>query len=280
MSKASVCKIIKETCQSIIDNLSKTFIKTPDTEQDWREIARKFGINRQFKQCTGCLDSKHVRICKPNLGCSKYFNYKRYHSIHLFALVDSEYNFMYVRIGDQGSIPDSNILSRCSFTKRLNDGLLSYPNDTIDNLPFTFIADGGFTIAERILVPYNKKQTNTHQKKVFNYRLSRTRRVIENVFGVLTHRFRVMFKCMSISPKTATLVVGAACVLHNLLNQRNPKSYCMKLKINKNELKANDNLKELEVDQINEYNHEQIRIRFAKYFFNENTIEEQWKVLF
>jgi len=40
------------------------------------------------------------------------------------------------------------------------------------------------------LKPYNQKELN-YERKVFNYRLSRGRNVIENAFGILSSRFRI-----------------------------------------------------------------------------------------
>lgn len=300
VSKSSISKIIKEACTSIIEHLHHTYLRTPNTEHEWKEIARKFGSNRQFKQCTGCIDSKHIRIRKPNLGGSKFFNYKKFHSIHLFALVDSEYNFLYVRVGDQGSLVDANIWSNCEFKKRLDSGLLNYPTDTIDSLPYTFIGDGGFKLSKNLLTLFNRPQSsNNYQKRIYNYRLSRTRRVIENVFGVISQRFRVLSKVMTVSPETAKLVVGAVCVLHNLLNQRNQRKYHLENIVEESETEVSDTesygtedeYSEIETEDsdtgsygtengCSETENEQVtQEQFVRYFFEKNPIEIQWKMV-
>ena len=45
------------------------------------------------------IDGKHVVIICPKHGCSLYFNYKDFHSIILFALVDANYKYMWVDVG-------------------------------------------------------------------------------------------------------------------------------------------------------------------------------------
>ena len=53
--------------------------------------------------------------------------------------------------------------------------------------------------------------------KVFIYRLSRERRVGENVFGIMANRFQIFLTAMEISPENVEKVTPASCVLHNFL---------------------------------------------------------------
>jgi hypothetical protein len=64
--------------------------------------------------------------------------------------------------------------------------------------------------------PYPGNQTkNNEAKKIFNYRLSRARRVSENAFGVWTQKFRVFHRRIKMSPEHLHKVVLATCALHN-----------------------------------------------------------------
>ena len=55
---------------------------------------------------------------------------------------------------------------------------------------FVIVAYDAFPPKDYILKPYNRNEL-TLEKRIFNYRLSRARRVVENVFGILANRFRV-----------------------------------------------------------------------------------------
>ena len=64
------------------------------------------------------------------------------------------------------------------------------------------------------------------------YRVSRMRRVSENVFGVMSNRFHCfsllsgqLFNELFLDPDVATDVVLACCVLHNFLHRRCRKGY-------------------------------------------------------
>ena len=69
--------------------------------------------------------------------------------------------------------------------------------------------------------PYPQRNL-THDKRIFNYRLCRARRIVENAFGVVANRWRVLLKRIDITPQRAEVVVLAACCLHNLMIADHP----------------------------------------------------------
>ena len=54
-------------------------------------------------------------------------------------------------------------------------------------------------------------------KHIFNYRLSRARRVIENAFGILASKFRIFRRPIIAKAEKVTLITQATCALHNFL---------------------------------------------------------------
>ena len=57
----------------------------------------------------------------------------------------------------------------------------------------------------------------TKQQRIYNYRLSRARRIVENAFGILASRFRCLLTTMPQKTKTVEFLVLACCCLHNLM---------------------------------------------------------------
>ncbi|KAM3609530.1 uncharacterized protein V6R79_016396 [Siganus canaliculatus] len=54
-------------------------------------------------------------------------------------------------------------------------------------------------------------------RRVFNYRLSRARLVVECAFGVLASQWRLYRRALEVQPDVAEICVKATCVLHNFL---------------------------------------------------------------
>ena len=90
--------------------------------------------------------------------------------------------------------------------------------------PNYFVGDDAFSLTPNLMKPYPKKGLSEEQR-IFNYRLSRARRVSENAFGILSSKFRVFHTTLCVKPENAIAIVHACLVLHNFLMKRYPAVY-------------------------------------------------------
>jgi len=73
-----------------------------------------------------------------------------------------------------------------------------------------------FPLRNTLLKPYSKVNL-TMKQNIFNYSLTRARRVSENAFGILEQRFRIFGKPIELKVSTIDLMIRCACYLHNWL---------------------------------------------------------------
>lgn len=175
----------------------------------------------QFVNCGGSMDGKHIRILQPPGTGAQFYNYKGFYSIVLMAVVNSNYEFIYVDVGKNGRMSDAGVIDCTGFQQSLKCGKLQIPNndETVNNLNFVFLGDEGFALHEHILKPYSQRELS-HEKRVFNYRLSRARNCVENTFGLISSRFRLLQRAINLTPEKASYAVLAICAMHNFLRKR------------------------------------------------------------
>jgi len=82
-------------------------------------VAKQYQALWNFPHAVGTIGGKHVVLQCPRNNASEYFNYKNAFSIVLFALVDSDYNYMFVDVGCQGRISDSGVFTNTELCKKL-----------------------------------------------------------------------------------------------------------------------------------------------------------------
>jgi hypothetical protein len=137
------------------------------------------------------------------------------------ALVDANYRFVYCDVGCNGRVSDGGVFDKCSLNTALQQNMVNLPSPKTlhglsEPMSYHMVADEAFPLREDLLKPYPARRL-TKEQRIFNYRLSRSRRVVENAFGILCNRFRVFLTTIALAPDKVQSVVMAACALHNYL---------------------------------------------------------------
>ena len=130
----------------------------------------------------------------------------------LFDLVDADYRFPFTvgSDGSNGRVNDGAVFRNSTLNSAMGNNFLNWPDNSV------IIGDDAFPLRNTLLKPYSKVNL-TLKEKIFNYRLSRARRVYENAFGILAQRFRVFGKSIESKVSTTDLVIRSTCHLQNWL---------------------------------------------------------------
>lgn len=196
-------------------------MQVPRSESEWRKISQQFNQRWNFPHCIGAMDGKHIVIKPPPNSGSYYFNYKHSFSIVLLAVIDADYKFIYIDVGCNGRVADGGVFRNSSLSTALENNALNIPHpeplpDESVLLPYMIVADDAFPLKNYIQKPYSQVGL-TKEKRIYNYRLSRARRIAENAFGILANRFRIFMLPIPLVPEKVEVIVMACCTLHNFL---------------------------------------------------------------
>ena len=124
-------------------------------------------------------------------------------------------------MGASGSLSDAQILNLSKLMRGIENGTLGLqPPESLgpggSDLHYFLLGENAFALMPWLVKPYSRRQL-TREERIANYRISRGGRVVENAFGILASRFRVLLTTMKQRPKVTRDIVLTCIVLHNML---------------------------------------------------------------
>lgn len=147
-------------------------------------------------------------------------------------------------------------------------------------VPYCFVCDDAFAIGKNMMKPYSTRQLN-YMQRIFNYRLSRARRVIENIFGIMTRRFLVFEKPIHLEPAKAKTITLAACALHNFLIDIKSPEYVTDIEtiegVHDNEMLPDGD--EFAVGAENQKDAGEIRNQYMEWFLSAGEVDFQYRAI-
>ena len=144
--------------------------------------------------------------------------------------MDANYKFIYLDVGASGRAGDAGLFNDSLLRNALTENALNIPPPiNIEGISggkinYHIVGDDAFSMTKTMMKPYPHRHLDK-TKRIFNYRLSRARRVVENAFGILAHRFRVFLTTIKLSPERVTYSILASCCLHNYMVEKNKQTY-------------------------------------------------------
>lgn len=127
---------------------------------------------------------------------------------------DDERRFLDFVAGFPGTMHDARILRNTTISRI--DEFLENPRKDVDGIAVSpyLLGDSAYPMELWLMKPYSDATTDRKEKK-FNYQLSKARVCIEQAFGVLKSRFRILTKRIDVAPAMASKIAVACAVLHN-----------------------------------------------------------------
>ncbi|CAI2355069.1 unnamed protein product [Caenorhabditis sp. 36 PRJEB53466] len=224
VSQPTISRILCETIDDI-NRFAGKFIRFPQSRADVLDLQSgffdKLDRNGDLRcvPCYGVLDGKHWETEHPPNSGSLSFNYKAYCSFNSLFVCSADCRILYVQISECGGNSDAQLFREGPLGELLEraayaGGLRTLPGSSIVMPPF-ILADNGFGLSKHVMQPY-RDHNRTTENMDFNDKICGTRVKIENLFGILTTKFRVFRRALNLCPTSSQGLILSLSVIHNL----------------------------------------------------------------
>jgi hypothetical protein len=160
--------------------------------------------------CIGALDGIAIQIqwLKKKDGVKQFSNRKGFFAIMCQAICDAQYRFLFFDCKSPGSTHDSVAFYRTSLFPYIQTSL---PDS------FWIVCDAAYPLIGSLMKLFDGKRRVDKWEDSFNFYLSSLRVIIEDVFGIFIHRWRIFWHTLRYDPKLATKIIVTCVQFHNFI---------------------------------------------------------------
>ncbi|KAL3681495.1 hypothetical protein R1sor_024451 [Riccia sorocarpa] len=177
-----------------------------------------FNIESAIVESQGAIDGSHILIRSTGGDQHQrdYSNRKDFYSILIQTVVDSDGVFLDTFCGLPGSVHDTRVLRNSPFFENVAGGMflrdLVVTINGVFQLPPYILGESGYTQEIWLMCPFSLNRNSRPQQRLFTERKIRGRIVVEQTFGILKSRFKILDGGILSSVSYAATVI-----LHNYL---------------------------------------------------------------
>ena len=176
-----------------------------------------------FPYAFTAIDGCHIPIQCPAGGTDAkkaYYNFENFYSIIFLAMVDGKGRFIWASCGQPENCHDSTLLQSTELWNKLYD-ICHLKTEVVGDvtIPSLVLADGAFPFRTYIMKRYSQAVL-TPEQRIFNRKHGNSRVIVEDAFGLLKGRFRVLTRKCESKPENLKYKCLAAVILHNILLER------------------------------------------------------------
>ncbi|MCO5608366.1 hypothetical protein L7F22_062575 [Adiantum nelumboides] len=170
--------------------------------------ATEFKALQGIPNVVGAIHGSHIPIIAPRRHHQNCFNRKGFHSIVLQMAVTTKWLVWDYHVGWAGLMHDWNVFQRTHLGRQCNEGALGN---------FCWLGDCAYLARFWMLPPFKgSKEGLTREKSHWNYIQSSSRMPVEEAFGLLKSRFRMLLKRCDMLLTNVPKMVATCLVLHNM----------------------------------------------------------------
>ncbi|KAM7304256.1 putative nuclease HARBI1 isoform X1 [Ixodes scapularis] len=196
--------------------VQRGWIHFPETPSERFDAEKGFRLLGRIPGVFGCVDGTMVSIVGPSKNdptvtkaaywCRKYF-----YALNVMVVCDADCRIMCIDPRYPGSVHDSFVWQFSWLRNQLEQGQL--PRDGR-----FLLGDSGYPLEPWLITPVPGNHATSTACGRFNKAPSSIRSVAERCIGLLKNRFRCLqrHRALYYHPSTATAIISACAVLHNI----------------------------------------------------------------
>jgi len=224
MGESTVSSYMYTICPIIKTYLGAVYLKTP-SEAEFQNIMEGFWALSGLHLVAGAIDGCHIRLAESppkQFHPHDYYNRKRYHSMLLQGVVDSRCRFWDVCVDAPGSVHDNTHFKRSGLYRALQHRAImrgpSMVMSGVEVLPY-IVGDAAYALTPFCQKAWGGSAGDSFEELQVAYdrTFNRCRVKIENAFGLLKQKWRILDWGVRLRIDHAASVIYACCVLHNFL---------------------------------------------------------------
>jgi hypothetical protein len=211
-----------------VNNCPELAIRFPTTTPGLQKLALDFqgkSSNGALDGCVGALDGWlcHIKVPIRNrtANVSAYFSgHYQCHGVNVQACCDSQCRFTWFSVRSPGGTGDS----RAFYGSGLKGHLELIPRGPRG---FYIVADSAYTLTTNLLTPFSGGEKKRRDNDVFNFHLSQLRIKIEQSFGLMVNKWRVLKKPIELRLERVPHLVECCMRLHNFCVDERVQEWCV-----------------------------------------------------
>ena len=189
-------------------NKAKDFVYMPRNRMEEDKVKADFHAVAGFPGVLGCVDGTHIPIIAPYVDEFAYVNRKKFHSLNIQAICDSNMVFQDVVAKWPGSHHDSFIMEASAIHNKFERGRFGEG---------WLLGDSGYSLKSWLMTPLTNP--TTPRENNYNYAHKKTRSLIERAFGILKSRWRILDHTggsLCYAPHRVAKIILTCTMLHNI----------------------------------------------------------------
>ena len=186
----TICKFVPHVCQAILAEFQDEYLRCPTIPDKWKRVEERFRTRWNVHHTLGTLRNQRNQAVTITTTRVFFSGDASPGQCRIQIPVDR-----WIDCGSSSSSSDAQNFNRSDLREIKDDSLGLPPPEPLGeggpDLHDFFLCDDAFALIPWNLKPFSRRQL-TREERIVNYR-----RVVENAFGILVSRFKVLLGTMA-----------------------------------------------------------------------------------